>query len=200
VGRQTRRLDVPEEEVMRKPNEKTEKAVDRRQFLIDSGRVLLVLPAGWAVLGCSDNDSDNNNIPSTVPPTTNVTTGTLSYTSTVVAGHNHTFTLMMAEVDSPPAVGIARNTGPASTDGHVHVVVLTNAQLATIGMNGTVTMDTSVVENHSHTFTFSLAAAGVTTGAGGTGGHAGAGGAGGAAGHAGTTGTTTGGGTTSGGY
>jgi len=162
---------------MREPKDSTKTdTMDRRRFLIDSGRVMLVLPAGWALVSCTSNDNDRDNLPSTTPPTTTVSAGTLTYTSNVVNAHTHTFSILMTEVTSPPAAGISHSTGPAATDGHVHVVTLTQAQLASIGANGTVTMDTTVVENHSHTFTFSLAAAGVSsvsvtgTGAAGTGG------------------------------
>jgi hypothetical protein len=158
---------------MRKPTDETKTdTMDRRRFLIDSGRVMLVLPAGWALVSCTSNDTDN--LPATTtPPTTTVTAGTLTYTSNVVNAHSHNFSILMTEVSTPPAAGISRNTSPASTDGHVHVVTLTQAQLSQINANGTVTMDTSVTENHSHTFTFSLAAATKTnttvTAGGGTG-------------------------------
>jgi hypothetical protein len=135
--------------------------MDRRRFLIDGGRVMLILPAGWALVSCVNSgvDSDNNP-PVTTPPATNVLTGALTFTSSVAVEHVHLFTVNMAEISSPPPAGIGpRTTSPAPVNGHVHVVTLTEIQLEEIGSNGTATVNTSVVEDHFHTYTFNLAGA-----------------------------------------
>ena len=99
--------------------------MDRRGFLIGGGKVLLILPAGWALAACTSNESST-----TVPPATNVATGTLTFTSSLVESHNHMFTMTMQEVNVPPAVGISRDT--SVTLAHTHIVTLTAAQLAQI--------------------------------------------------------------------
>jgi hypothetical protein len=165
-------------------------AMERRQFLINSGKVLLVLPAGWALANCSSNNSN-------VPPT-NVTTATRTFTSSVTAGHTHDFTLSGTEIDTPPGGGIMRDT--STTLNHFHMVTLTAAQLSQIAAGQVVTMDTSLVDGHLHTFTFSLAATPARDA--GVGGHDGGGTVGGSSPATGSQGSgtpgTTGGGTTGG--
>jgi hypothetical protein len=164
---------------------------ERRQFLIAGGKVLLVLPAGWVLANCS-NTSSYPTMPATpLPPTTNVTTGTLTFTSSITESHSHDFTMTMAEVAAPPDGGISRDT--STTLNHMHVVTLSTAQLIQINAGQTVTTDTSLVQNHLHTFSFSLAGASMSPGA--DGGSSTDGGAAGTTGSAVNPGTTVGGGT-----
>jgi hypothetical protein len=76
----------------------------------------------------------------------------ITYTATVIAGHSHDITLMVALFASPPADGISQPT--SVTLNHNHTVTLTQAQLASIGGGAAVTVDTSVTDSHLHTFTF----------------------------------------------
>jgi hypothetical protein len=161
---------------------KATETMERRQFLINGGKVLLVLPAGWVLANCS-------NTTSSPAPSTNVGTGTLMFTSSITEGHNHTFSMTVQEIDSPPSGGISRDT--STTLNHMHVVTLTAAQMDQIAAGQVVTMDTSLVQNHLHTFAFSLAAGGAGGAGGSTAGSTGSAGGGGAGGHGGTGGTTT---------
>jgi hypothetical protein len=159
---------------MRDLKKATETTMQRRQFLIGGGKVLLVLPAGWVLANCSNT--------TTSPTPTNVGSASLTFMSSVTEGHTHDFTMTMQEVETPPSGGISRNT--TITLAHQHVVTLTAAQLSQIAAGEVVTMDTSLVAGHLHTFQFSLAAAG--TGGAGGGGSGGSGGTGGTGGTAGT--------------
>src|SRR5262245_53115434 len=85
--------------------------MDRRGFLIRGGSVMLILPVGWSIAGCSDNN-DNNNV---VPPPTQQMGGTLLFHSSITENHSHDFTIDMTEVSSPPAAGISRSTSASSS-------------------------------------------------------------------------------------
>jgi hypothetical protein len=62
---------------------------------------------------------------------------------------------MTSMFTSPPSSGLSQAT--TFDSGHTHTVTLSQAQLASIGMGGTVTSDTSVDGGHLHTFTFTNA-------------------------------------------
>jgi hypothetical protein len=110
--------------------------MDRREFLVRSGAVMLILPAGWAVSGCSDDDEGVD----------------LRFTSSTVGGHSHQITLTMAELQSPPSSGLSRDT--SSSDGHTHRVELSADDLGLINLRQPVTKETSLANGHTHTFTF----------------------------------------------
>jgi hypothetical protein len=126
--------------------------MDRRGFLIHTARagsVLLVLPAGWSVLGC-DTNGDNDK------PTTVVAAGpVLRFTSGVAQNHTHDFSIATADLSGPPQSGISGTT--TVTLGHFHMVTLSQSLLSQIQAGGTVNTQTTVVDGHSHTFQFSLA-------------------------------------------
>jgi hypothetical protein len=77
------------------------------------------------------------------------------FTSSLVSGHTHTFTLSQAELTTPPATGLDRDT--SLVQGHVHMVVLTAADLRAIDTGGTVEKVTSVDAGHDHAFSFQKA-------------------------------------------
>jgi hypothetical protein len=91
----------------------------------------------------------------TPPPDLAVPVTSITYTSSNVLAHTHQVTISTSNYTSPPADGLTQDTTIAQ--GHNHTVTLTQAQLATIGGGGTVTVDTSFVGNHLHTFTFTNA-------------------------------------------
>lgn len=99
--------------------------------------------AAFAVLalwpGCGGSSS------STPPPTTGGT-----FTSSNVQSHTHTVTLNQSEVESPPGAGISRQTSTSVY--HSHLFVMTQAELQSVNSGNTVTITTSVVSGHSHTF------------------------------------------------
>jgi hypothetical protein len=124
--------------------------MDRRRFVVQLGTVLLVLPASRVLIGCGGGGGDGNGADAGTDAGTNQQAYT--FTSSVDAGHTHTFQLQATELSTPPAGGIERDT---STDsGHIHMVELTEADLNSIDDGNTVTKTASVVGGHSHTFTF----------------------------------------------
>jgi len=80
---------------------------------------------------------------------------TLTFTSSVVSAHSHTFSMTTAEVDTPPTGGITRDTSIAQA--HFHVVTLTEADLDSIAAGNTVEKTTSLAAGHDHVFSFSRA-------------------------------------------
>jgi hypothetical protein len=95
-----------------------------------------------------------NSTPTT--PTTPSTSKT--FTSSVAESHTHTVAIARAEIDSPPAGGISRDT--SITSGHSHTFAMTQADLATVAGGGSVNVNTSTEAPaysapHFHTFTIS---------------------------------------------
>ncbi|MDB5214620.1 MAG: hypothetical protein JWO86_2547 [Myxococcaceae bacterium] len=72
--------------------------------------------------------------------------------STLVLGHTHTVCAPLADLNNPPAGGQTYTTSAAATDGHMHQVILTQAQLMSIAAGQTVMVTTTVVESHTHDF------------------------------------------------
>jgi len=114
----------------------------RKEFLkfslsgIVGGAALALWPS------CSGSSS------TTPPPTTGGT-----FTSSTVETHTHTVTLDRSEVESPPAAGISRDTSSnAYPILHSHVFAMTQAELQSVNSGNTVTISTSVISGHSHTF------------------------------------------------
>jgi hypothetical protein len=135
--------------------------MERREFLVAGGSLLLILPAGWLVAGCDDDNghpvdagvdarADAGDASATTDGS--VSTGVLRFTSSVVAGHQHDFTITLAELATPPSGGFTRDTGVAQA--HVHQVTLSQTELMMIAGGQTVTKDTTLVAGHLHTFTF----------------------------------------------
>jgi len=145
----------------------------------------LILPAGWGAGACGSGSSYGTQTPSGTTASGNG----LRFTSDVVGGHSHDFSIAMTDLSSPPSAGLSGSTTVASS--HTHTVSLSVDELTAIESGQTVTKDTSNVQAHMHTFQFSLAAAAST---GGGAGSTAAGGSG-AGGTTGTGGRTTGPGT-----
>lgn len=112
--------------------------VSRRRFVSDTVLVA-ILPAA---VGCGGDDDDDGGDPSSC--------NGVGETSSVDSGHTHTVCVPAADLMSPPASG---GTYITSTDeGHTHAVALTAAQLVTLSGGSSVTVTSSVVDQHAHTF------------------------------------------------
>jgi len=74
----------------------------------------------------------------------------LDPTSTVALGHTHTVCVLQSDLANPPAAGVTYTT---SSPDPMHMVTLTQAQLRSIQAGQTVTVTTSVANNHTHNFT-----------------------------------------------
>jgi hypothetical protein len=58
----------------------------------------------------------------------------------------------MADLTNPPVGGRTYTTSQAVTDGHVHQITLSSAQLVAIAAHQTIVVTTTVVESHTHDF------------------------------------------------
>lgn len=107
------------------------------------GAAVLLLVAGVLSLACSSSKSPSNSSDITV-------------TSTVTLDHTHQVTIKGTDIDNPPSADKTINTteyGTAGYGGHYHTITLTPQDCQTIKDGGTVTVTTSVVNEHTHDFT-----------------------------------------------
>lgn len=129
--------------------------MDRRGFLIRTlrgGSVLLVLPAGWALGGCSSGSSTTMAV-----QTPDAGADGIRFTSDTTGGHTHDFFIAMSTLEQPPSGGISGDT--TVTLNHDHVVSLSQDELAAIQAGQAVSKQTTVVDGHLHTFKFLLSSA-----------------------------------------
>ena len=107
--------------------------MQRREFLIRLGGVVIAVPAVLELVGCGDdspaspNNADRYNVPSTGGGHTHTITvlcsdltagAGVTYTSTTSAGHFHQVVLMMADVQMIQAGG--QVTIITTDQGHTH--------------------------------------------------------------------------------
>jgi hypothetical protein len=124
----------------------------RRVFLAGGvTQLMLILPAGWAVLGATPGCGGNE----CGEPGVTRSGDNLVFTSSCDSDHTHTFTLAVAQIDMPPPNGLSGET--SSDEGHTHAVALTTADLTQIQGGGTVTRVTSSASGHTHSFAFKKA-------------------------------------------
>jgi hypothetical protein len=139
--------------------------MERREFLLRVGGVILVLPAAGYIVGCGDTTTPTGTTDTTGTTGTNQPGGTtvqtgntqFTFTSSLVDGHTHTFQLSQSELTTPPSSGITRDTTIAES--HLHTVVLSASDLMAIDQNQTVVKVTSISDGHQHSFNFQKAQA-----------------------------------------
>ena len=111
--------------------------------LLVCGAVVLLLVAGVLNLACSSSKTPS-------------TSSDITVTSTMTLAHTHQVTLKGTDIDNPPSADKTINTteyGTAGYGGHYHTITLTPQDYQTIKDGGTVTVTTSVVNEHTHDFT-----------------------------------------------
>lgn len=79
------------------------------------------------------------------------TTSDITVTSSVSQGHTHQVTVSGADIDNPPSVDKTIDT--TSSSYHYHTITLTPQDYQTLKNGGEVTVTTSLVSGHTHTFT-----------------------------------------------
>lgn len=133
--------------------------MDRRAFLKDATRMLLVLPFGTFLLQCGSDDtgattSTNPTEPvDTTPPDAppRIEGANIVYTSSQTNAHSHSFNVPATALASPPPAGISGATTSAQL--HQHQVAFTQAQLMAANSGQVVKVETTNVAGHTHTFT-----------------------------------------------
>lgn len=126
----------------------------RRQLLSRGTTLLMMVPVIPAVLqACSSSSSGTGS------DTQSCQAGSFTTNSSVDDDHSHLLCVPTSDITTPPASGMTYTA--LENGGHVHTVVLTAAQLATIGSGGTVTVVSSSDKDpisgvvHPHTFVIS---------------------------------------------
>ena len=120
----------------------------RREFLTAAGKVVLVIPAAAFLANCGGSSSGMNQ-----------QGNSLTVTSSSTLGHNHNLSVPFSDIDQPPAGGVELSTSTASPYGigtHSHVVTLSTDDLTSIMNGGAVSVDTSTVSDHHHSFTIQM--------------------------------------------
>lgn len=123
-------------------------SISRRDFLGAS----LVLPAGVFLVSCSSGNATVYGIQPTPgePPTSSAKQAI--YTSSITAGHDHTFSIDFVSFVNPPTGGVSGETSTSA--GHTHHVFVAMDELARVEAGGSVTVTTTSAAGHSHVFTF----------------------------------------------
>lgn len=117
----------------------------RRQFV----GTIFVLPMGTFLVRCSSSSGSGGGGPAAPPQESG---GRITYTSSNVSDHFHTFALDAEALTSPPVGGVS---GSTSTDaGHSHSVSITASELQNVGAGQSINRTTSEVSGHTHVFTF----------------------------------------------
>ena len=97
--------------------------------------LVLVLVGGLVGLACSKKSASP---------------GDITITSSVNSGHSHDVTISGADIDSPPAADKTIDT--TYSGGHRHSITLTPQDYESIKNGGEVTVTSSSVGGHTHTF------------------------------------------------
>ena len=77
-------------------------------------------------------------------------TGDITVTSSVDAGHTHRVTISSADVNNPPAAD--KTIDSTNSGGHTHSITLTIQDYESIQSGSEVTVESSSVGGHTHTF------------------------------------------------
>ena len=115
----------------------------RRRFLNETV-VLILIPITAA---CSNDDNMNDE----------GSCDGVGATSSVDAGHSHFVCVDAKDLSNPPSGGARCTT--SNEQGHTHEIEVSAEDLGTMGGGGTVTVQATVVQGHSHTFMLSNASA-----------------------------------------
>lgn len=122
----------------------------RRAFLGTTGRVLVLLPAGFVLGACGGSADECANAGDVDEASDRVV-----FTSECGSGHTHDFTVMRAKLSDVPADGVRGKT--SSYEGrHTHTVELSADELEMIAAGMLVGKRTSLDAGHRHTFDFML--------------------------------------------
>lgn len=97
--------------------------------------LVLVLVGSLVGLGCSKKSAS---------------TGDITVTSSVNAGHTHDVTISGTDINNPPAAGKTIDT--TYSGGHRHTITLTTQDYESIQSGNEVTVESSSVSGHTHTF------------------------------------------------
>jgi hypothetical protein len=137
--------------------------IDRRGFV----ESLIALPVGIFLVRCSSGSSGNsgygnpssgnptsgNQMGSNAPAAAPSVSGTqITYTTSEVESHFHTFAIAFSDLSNPPSNGVSGET--STTLSHFHTVMVSMSDLQNVEMGESMMVTTGVTSGHSHVFTF----------------------------------------------
>ena len=122
--------------------------LNRREFLTTAAGGVVTLLVTLVISACGSDASSGTS--STTNSTTPGCDGA-GETSTVSLGHTHALCVPASDLDSPPASGAKYLT--SNTEGHQHMVTLTQAWLMAVAGGAKVMVTTSTMDGHTHDFT-----------------------------------------------
>lgn len=120
--------------------------ISRKRFCASLAGATVTL---W-LQGCGGGGGDSGG----GPPTGSTTCG--AGVGNVTGNHGHTLTILRVDLDS--ATAKTYSLSAASTDGHIHSVTFSPAQLASMKAGGSVTVTSTTNTGHAHDVTASVAA------------------------------------------
>ena len=123
--------------------------MNRRRFIIEAGKAFPIVAGAVYVVGCDSNSDGKNNANNENNGGSQIMT--LSAVSTVVAGHSHSATIPITDLNS----ATEKSYQSSNSDAHIHTVTLSASQLETVGSGTSVTVGSSDSGGHTHQFTFS---------------------------------------------
>jgi hypothetical protein len=115
--------------------------MDRREFLVRIGGLVLAAPLALEVAGCGEDDGGDGNGDA----------NGFTVTSSLSSGHTHNVTVLNADLANPPVEGVAYTS--TSSGGHTHAITLSQAQLTEINEGGEVTVTSTQNSGHTHSWT-----------------------------------------------
>ena len=120
--------------------------ISRKQFCAALAGATVTL---W-LQGCGGGGGDSGGGPA--PGSTTCGAGV----GNITANHGHTLTILRVDLDS--ATAKTYDLSAANTDGHIHSVTFSPAQLASMKAGGSVTVTSTTATGHTHSVTASVAA------------------------------------------
>jgi hypothetical protein len=121
--------------------------MDRREFVNLTVRSVIAVGGSLFLVTCGSSSSTDNS--PAAPP---MQSGTqITYTTSNVAAHFHTFPVDLSAFSAPPAAGVS---GSTSTDaGHAHTVAISMADLQNVDGGQIVLVTTGSSSGHTHVLT-----------------------------------------------
>lgn len=123
--------------------------MNRREFVNLTTGTVIALGGSLFLVSCgNDNGTPSADAPA-APPQQSGTQ--IVYTTSLAAGHFHTFGIETAAFTAPPADGVMGST--SNDAGHMHTVAISMADLQTVGAGQTIKVTTGSSDGHMHVLT-----------------------------------------------
>ena len=124
--------------------------MDRKTFIKTTiGALTIAIPA-YALISCSGSDDSGSNDPTGGDPNC-LENGARA--SSITSNHGHSLTVSREDVEA----GLEKTYSIEGSAGHVHNVTVTAANFGSLQNNGSVNLDSTSGNGHSHSVTITCA-------------------------------------------